>query len=934
VIAEAPQRIGRYLVRDRLGAGGMGVVYRAFDPELNRQVAVKLMRAGGWDTAGGARLMREAQAIAQVAHPNVVAVFDVGTADGELFVAMELVEGDPLDRWLQTPRPPAEILPVFLQAGRGLLAAHAAGLVHRDFKPANVLLGRDGRVRVVDFGIVRRLADPEPTADGTPSPGTLTAAGARIGTLAYMSPEQHRGEPADERSDQFSFCVALYEALYRERPFPVVADGALDTLDALALATVKGDVAPAPAGARVPPWLRRAVVRGLAVDPAQRHPSMAALLAELGRDPARTRRRVLVGLGAVALVAALAWPALRPAASSVCAGGAARVAAVWSPERGQAVRAAFAATGSGVAGESAERVVALLDRYTAAWTDAHREACLATRVRREQSEELLDKRMTCLEQRLGEVGELVGLAEHADARLVARAPSAAEALADLGACADVRNLGATRPLPGDPVLRGRVAALFGRVGAAGALQAAQRFADARVLLLLALPEIQLVGYRPLEAQALRLLADIARMTDDLPLAEQALGEAVLAAEAGGDDRTKAMAQSDLAFVAGAVLSHRAEGEAWARRARATIERLGGDDLLEAHRLTDVVEYEEDDTATLGRAVDDAGRAVELLERRLPADDKRVRDARFIRAGVLHKVGRDDEALALARATLASEVQALGPNAPDLVTTYRLIGSCLRRLGRYQEALAGDERAVEIARQAAGPDSLFHGIALTGLGYGYMMAGRPAEAEQRFRAAIRIKSAVYGADSPFVASTLIGLANTLDYQGRYEECLGVLEQSRAIFERAGDLDNTDYGAVENNIGDALRGLHRPADAIPHYQRAIDQLGRLGPDVPLVASPLIGLARARIDAGDPAGALPLLERARALRAKTPADFAVADLDYASALALEATDPEQARVLAASAFARYRDAGPVAARDAAAVAAWLARADRAVKPSRRAR
>ena len=223
----AGARIGRFVVEASIGEGGMGCVYRAFDPQLQRHVALKLLRAA--DRNANARALREAQAMARLAHPHVIAVFDVGEHDGAIFFAMEMVDGMTLRDWIaEGPHPWREVLAKYRPAGEGLAAAHQAGLVHRDFKPANVLIGRDGRVQVTDFGLARGTAaissDEVPVA-GTTHPSTdprLTQDGVVLGTPPYMAPEQSRGHDPDPRSDQYAFCVALYEALFGVRPF--VAD--------------------------------------------------------------------------------------------------------------------------------------------------------------------------------------------------------------------------------------------------------------------------------------------------------------------------------------------------------------------------------------------------------------------------------------------------------------------------------------------------------------------------------------------------------------------------------------------------------------------------------------------------------------------------------------------------------------------------------------
>jgi len=300
-------RIGRYVVSGELGLGGMGVVLDARDPDLNRRVAIKMLRATTKRSGPTARdrLLREAQALARVSHPNVVAVYDVGTAEsGEVYIAMEFVEGETLTAWLaKWERTWRESLDIFLQAGRGLAAAHAVGLLHRDFKPDNVLVGSDARVRVTDFGLARSLiTTTTEDARKTPAPAlaalrvTLTATGTVLGTPRYMPPEQVRGRDTDARSDQFSFCVAMYEALYGRHPLP--GDTAIDMVEQGARAE------PAPDNA-VPSSIGKALARGLEADPQRRWPSMQALLHELTPPPVRTRERWLVyGLGAMLVVGA------------------------------------------------------------------------------------------------------------------------------------------------------------------------------------------------------------------------------------------------------------------------------------------------------------------------------------------------------------------------------------------------------------------------------------------------------------------------------------------------------------------------------------------------------------------------------------------------------------------------------------------------------
>ncbi|HVY40407.1 MAG TPA: serine/threonine-protein kinase, partial [Polyangia bacterium] len=284
--------VGRYQLRRLVGRGAMGEVYAGHDPELDRQVAIKILRTDVRNAdAHRARFMREAQAVARLHHPNVVGIYDVGSAGARIFLAMELIEGETLAAWLsRRARPVPEILRTFALAGRGLQAAHAAGIVHRDFKPQNVMVGRDGAPRVTDFGLAAS-ADPTP-GDRPP----LTAAGAILGTPHYMSPEQLRGQRADARADQFSFCVALWEALHGALPFPA------KTWDALRRAVFDGKPRPGPLARRVPRHVQAALLRALAVDRAHRFPTMADLLDALSPRRAPAWRRAAAAGGAALAV--------------------------------------------------------------------------------------------------------------------------------------------------------------------------------------------------------------------------------------------------------------------------------------------------------------------------------------------------------------------------------------------------------------------------------------------------------------------------------------------------------------------------------------------------------------------------------------------------------------------------------------------------------
>ncbi|MBL9020296.1 MAG: serine/threonine protein kinase, partial [Myxococcales bacterium] len=309
---EMPERLGRFALRRTLGAGGMGIIYEAHDPTLDRSVAIKCLRAEGAEPA--ARLLREAQALGRLAHPNVVTIFEVGQDGDRVYLAMELVHGTTARAWrAAAPRTEREILDVWHQASAGLAAAHAAGLVHRDVKPENVLVGDDGRVRIGDLGLAAAYAapsaEPEARAPADPLATPLTQTGTLLGTPPYMSPEALEGGAVDARGDQWSLCVSLWEALSGERPFTGATQAELAAaIRARPITRGRDAIAPA---------LRAVLERGLSVEPAARWPSIAALVTALDAAATtpprsrRTRRRVWIGAGAGGVVAlAATWVAL------------------------------------------------------------------------------------------------------------------------------------------------------------------------------------------------------------------------------------------------------------------------------------------------------------------------------------------------------------------------------------------------------------------------------------------------------------------------------------------------------------------------------------------------------------------------------------------------------------------------------------------------
>ena len=417
---------GRYVVRGHLGAGGMGQVLRAYDPKLDREVAIKIVKEPS--STAAARLLREAKTMAAVIHPNVVAVYDVATKGDDVFVAMELVHGQTLREWLEPGRPWQEVVRVFVRAAEGLHAAHRQGLVHRDFKPDNVMvdLGADDRVmrvRVMDFGLA--VSTEDMTSVQTPGEvvfqsDRLTQTGALVGTPLYLAPELEAGAPATEASDQYAFCVALFEGLYGTRPFDA------DSADALSRKKWAAEIE-VPARSAVPEALHAVVVRGLSAMPPERWPTMPSLVEAMEAAAVETPQRRWVApavMASVGGIAAAGW--FVPADESACDEPAALVGEVWGDTHRNEAREAFAATELEFAGTSADRAVELLDTFAERWVDAWPSGCEAEQALVQQ---------TCLRGRLGELAAVAESFQIADPKTVRLSLETAAGLSDPRDCA-------------------------------------------------------------------------------------------------------------------------------------------------------------------------------------------------------------------------------------------------------------------------------------------------------------------------------------------------------------------------------------------------------------------------------------------------------------------------------------------------------------------
>lgn len=790
---EAGTRIGRFALGEELGAGATGVVFRARDPELGRDVALKLLhyRAGAGDEE---HLLREARAMAKLAHPHLVPVYEVGRWEGSIFVAMELVAGGTLRAWLASPRPRAEILSRCLEVGRGLAAAHAAGLVHRDVKPENILVGEDGRARLTDLGLA-----------GEPDLGRL------VGTPAYMAPEQLAGRGADARSDQFAYCVVVVEALTGVRPFP----------------GTEREVPGRPAG--LPAKLWRALARGLSIAPADRFADMPALLDALAprsRVAPIAVASVLVAVASIAIALASRGrgaPALAPCSASAFTS--------WNPIVRAIVRAGFTSSPS-----KFEPVASALDRYATAWNVVHREACDATR-RGEASAALLDRRMSCLGDRATEVTAVVGW--------LARGRGTDHAVGAIGALAAPGECDAPDDLA-DPVAssdRAEATALREQLARNRALVRLAVVSEALAPLDALVARTEQLHLPRLRAEAL-MVRGLARMTAraDRGAADD-LEAAVYAAEANKLDRLSALASS--ALLAAAADAGDYEGaRRWQRSATAAVERLGPGASAARSELSARIAWLELKTGELAGAEVDA-RAAVVAGCRAEVGTTAACAHLDVLANVLAAKNKLAEALELYRQNLALVTAQYGLADPTTARALERVASTLDTLGRPAEALPLFERALEILGPA---DGAVRALVLGNSATTLMHLGKDSEAEARMRAALAVNERLLGTDHVEVAIALLNLSNLMDRRGH--DSLPLRQRALVILEARLGPEHPLVAKTLSEISYSYLTSKRPALAIPLLERASKiQLAKLGAAHPEYAYTLALLGGAELDARDP-------------------------------------------------------------------------------------
>ncbi|HRC55210.1 MAG TPA: serine/threonine-protein kinase [Kofleriaceae bacterium] len=815
-LVERGSQLGRYVVLDPIGEGAMGIVYRAYDPELDRDVALKLVRVLGEATARSnarGRLLREAQAMAQLSHPNVVAVHDASIFGAHVFVAMELVEGQDLETWLQAERRTwRQIVAAFIEAGRGLAAAHDAGLVHRDVKPSNILVGSDGRVRITDFGLAAAAAtaatgdvspaDVAADADRAPSPGPslasrLTAIGTTIGTPAYMSPEARAGQPGDAKSDQYSFAVALCEAVSGART----------------------------ASPRIPRPLRAPLRRAMDPVAGARFPSMEPLLDALASRSRPPLRKLWPAALAGVLGAAMAlgyWAANRRSQQVTCDAPTDQLIGVWDPARRAAPVAAFAATGAPRAEDVAARTARMLDGFASAWQAAHVEACRATYVRHAQSTQLFDLRMACLHEELGRLRATTDAFITADRALVARALTASDFPTNLARCARA-DLSASQALPADPAHRQRLTQSFAELRRIDTLGMRGQYAQQVTALAPLTRALPALDYPRFTSEVEAKLGEATWRSGAPAVAAEHLHRAVAAAKLARSTELEADALLLLVAVVGYEQGRHGEGLQLALLAESTIRALGDDarlGKLMGHRAAIHLAQGDYQAATEGYE-----RALELLERAHGKNDRRV--ALTYKNLAIVATQRDEEARALDLYSRALPIleHALGPRHPEIAGILRGRSIPLANLARLDDARRDLTASLELLQESLGADHPDVAFTHSLLGAVELRAEKPAKALEHFGAALAgYQRAAKPADHPQMATLHSDM-------GRAHAALGQLAPAREALERALKIWQQ-------------RDTH--SDEVAQAQFALaDVLWRQGPRQGKARLAALALARAALD-----------------------------------------------------------------------------------------
>ena len=897
----SPSKLGRYIVEEPIGSGAMGTVFAGFDPDLKRPVALKVLNTEP-NEAAQERLIREAQALAQLSHPNVVAVYDVGRSDQEVFIAMERLVGRDLERWLaEGSRSWKQIVDLFVDVARGLVAAHAAGIVHRDLKPRNIFVEDSGRVCVTDFGLARVQSTADDHARVTGDVRSLGTA-ALVGTPAYMAPEVLDGQPATERSDQFSFCVALHEALTGQRPF--TGGTAPELRDAMrAGVTMRASRA-------VPAWLCRLIERGLAEQPEQRHASIEALMIALRRARARGRRRIVLA-GAAALASAFAisgaFAAQRIAGDDAiepCTGAEQQLASVWTDERADRVRQAFIATKLPYAEDTWRSVERSINAYRERWATGWREACVATSVRKEQSAELLDKRMVCLDRKRAELSSLVDVLGAADKTLVADGPLAVAKLSPPESCADREAMVATPASPADLGQRVAVTAVTQTIAQARAHWAAGQYVRGLEQLRRIEPQAEAIAHLPTLASFLSLKGLLEDETSAFDQAEVTWRRTLQVAAQAGDTWLVGRTWLDLVRLLGVRKHDSKQALTLVPAAQAAVALTRSADL--ENRLHSYL-------GSIHREAENFVEAERELEQGLAGYKKRARSEHDFDVATAstnlgltkHAIGKLEEAEKLHRSALASFEHIYGPHHPRTAAAHNNVGMIMQGMERFEEARKEFQTCIDVLSAALGPDHVSLAGLLSNLALAEGGAGKRHDAVKTHRRAVAILEAKVPPNHPHLLKVRANLALELQGIGELDEAQRLLESTVKAAEAAFGPNDRRTAIHLGELAEVLVDQKACKKARPIFKRVIAIHESFKPvDEYMLAIALDGSAKC---ASTDAERIAVLERALSIRLGIDEQpESVANTRLWLARALRKKDPTRARKLATEARAVYASLG----------------------------
>ncbi len=920
--------LGRYVLLEKLGSGGMGEVFAAYDPQLDRKVALKLLRSGSLSAdEGKARLVREAQAMARLQHPNVAAVHDVGTFDERVFVAMEFIEGETLSEWLRGQREWKEVVRLFIQCGNGLSAAHRAGIVHRDFKPDNVLIGSDGRPRVVDFGLARQSHTPmenrlaRPMADAPMDVGfgsPITRDGAVMGTPGYMAPEQLNGLTTDARSDQFAFSVALYEALYGKRPFGGT------TLKAHAAEIEAQKLAAVPEGTDVPSHVHDTVLRGLSADPGKRFESIDQMIEKLRpRRVATAGKRLIAALIVLSIIGlvAVSYGVFASQKLQVCSGSEKKLAGIWDEPSKARLKAAFLSTNAPFVAESWRLVETSLNKYTRTWITASAEACEAARLRRTDTEEDYQRKLRCLDGRVQHLKSITKRLESADRIVVTNSISLVKGLDPVETCLDVAALAAHPRLGGRP--NDKEDALGQALLDARTLHDSGKYAKGVEVLTQVLATESAGSQQGSIAEAKLLLGRLQARAGLAKEAEATLLAAAVAAQTTGEASLAARAFSRLAMVVGSMGGHFDDAHTWQQLAVAAASRVASDKEIEAELSSNagIVALAENEPK---RAYDEFKNALTLQEDRLGEDNPEVARTLNNLGVALARLRRYKESSEQYKRSYELQLKYLGNEHPDTAATMHNLGVMERKEGQLSDALTHFERALSVRRLTLGeehPETATTYLALANL---QIKLESPDAALENLNRALAIRKKVYGSGHALVAGVYDDLAGfhlsrhagkealenaqlalaisptaaAHDKAGSAYMLLGQWDKAQAELVKALTARQERYGAEDpevasalNSLGDLYLAQGKAAQALVYFERALGlRRKQLKEDDLSLAFDLLGIGRSHLMLKQPEAAIEPLSHALKLREPSQDVAEVAVVRYELARALWEAKPDQ--------------------------------------------